>query len=187
MENDLMEYRLTRSRRRTITIRVTKDAVLDVRAPMRTSVREIEGFLRSKQKWIDRHMKEARDAAKSRAEFSVSPAVVKQLRDKAKAVLTERTEHYAELMGVRPASVRVGSAKSRWGSCSSAGRINYAWYIIMGDDELIDYLVVHELTHLTHMNHSKRFWDAVGIYIPDAKSCRKRLRELQTKLNAEGW
>jgi predicted metal-dependent hydrolase len=182
-----MEYQLTRSRRRTISIRVTKDAALDVRAPMRTPVREIERFLRSKQKWIDRHMQAARAAAESRANFSVDPAVVKQLQEKAKLVLNERTEYYAKQMGVRPSSVRVGSAKSRWGSCSSAGRINYTWYIILGDDALIDYLVVHELAHLKHLNHSKQFWDTVSLYIPDAKDRRKRLRQLQAKLNAEGW
>jgi predicted metal-dependent hydrolase len=187
MKDKKIEYQLTRSRRRTISMRVTKEAVLDVRAPMRTPVREIERFIRSKQRWIDTHMQAARAAAESRATFSVDPAVVRQLKEKAKIVLTARTDDYAKRMGVHPSSVRIGSAKSRWGSCSASGRINYAWYIILGDDELIDYLVVHELSHLKHMNHSKAFWDTVETYIPDAPDRRARLRQLQTKLNSENW
>lgn len=158
-----------------------------MRAPMRTPLCEIEEFLKSKERWIDRHIKVAQEAAERRANFSVDPAAVTGLKEKAKAALTARTEHYAQLMGVRPTSVRVGSARSRWGSCSSAGRINYAWFIIMGGDELVDYLVVHELSHLKHMNHSKRFWDMVDTYIPDAKERRRKLRMLQKKLYAEGW
>jgi predicted metal-dependent hydrolase len=90
-------------------------------------------------------------------------------------------------MGVKPCSVRIGSARSRWGSCSASGRINYSWFIIMGDARLIDYLVIHELAHMKHLNHSAQFWEEVAKYEPEARVQRKKLRELQEKINSEGW
>jgi len=90
-------------------------------------------------------------------------------------------------MGLSPNSLKINSAKTRWGSCSSKANLNFSWMLMMADDEVIDYIVVHELAHLRQMNHSPQFWEIVEKYIPDYKERKKRLKLLQLKLNEEDW
>ena len=91
--------------------------------------------------------------------------------------LTEKTEYFAESIGVTPADIRVKSYKSRWGSCHVDGRIFYNWRIIMAPHAVIDYLVVHELCHLIHHNHSREFWQQVESAMPDYRAAKAWLKE----------
>ena len=114
-------------------------------------------------------------------------AVVQIYRRLAKAHLTERTSHLAELMGVSPSAVKVNGAKTRWGSCSAKRSINFSWRLLMADDEVIDYVIVHELAHLRELNHSPRFWAIVAQALPDYKTRQARLTLLQRRLSVEEW
>jgi len=105
----------------------------------------------------------------------------------AKKVLTEKTNKIAAQMSVEPVSIRISNAKAQWGCCTVKKKISYSWRLIMADDDVIDYVIVHELAHIIEMNHSKRFWDIVGGFIPDYKARRVRLRELQNRLSGENW
>lgn len=228
----VMDYILSKSNRKSISIRVTKDAILEVRAPKRMPQNSIELFLENNKEWITKHVNKALDANQKRESFSIgfgstvmlrgqpfiihkkkSPAEASSiahsdkqilvneqlneiqildsvrtlLKEYAKEYLPKRTAELAITMGVKPSSVRVGNANSRWGSCNSLGRINYTWKIIMCDDSIIDYVIVHELAHLRHMNHSQLFWNEVQRYSPEAKNYRKSLKEFQRKLNCETW
>ncbi|MDR1322714.1 MAG: M48 family metallopeptidase [Gracilibacteraceae bacterium] len=100
----------------------------------------------------------------------------------ARRVLTPKTAEFAARMGVRPAAVKISGAKTRWGSCSSRGSVNYSWRLIMADDDMVDYVVVHELAHLVEMNHSGRFWNIVENVLPDFRRRKARLKELQQRL-----
>jgi len=117
----------------------------------------------------------------------IKAACIRTYRICAKHVLTWKTLGYAEEMSVMPSSIRINNAKSRWGSCSGAGRLNFSWRLIMADDDVIDYVVVHELAHITELNHSARFWKLVENELPDYKERKARLRELQNKLDNEVW
>ncbi|MCI5141578.1 MAG: M48 family peptidase [Candidatus Electrothrix sp. ATG1] len=88
-------------------------------------------------------------------------------RHQAAVRLQEKTACYAKRLLVSPASVGIKDYRSRWGTCHSDGRIYYNWRIIMAPHSVIDYVVVHELCHLVHLNHSKRFWDLVSTILPD--------------------
>ncbi|MDR3566693.1 MAG: SprT family zinc-dependent metalloprotease [Syntrophobacteraceae bacterium] len=88
----------------------------------------------------------------------------------------ERVTRYAARIGVSPGRVTIKSMQSRWGSCSTSGRISLAWNIIMAPEEVIDYLIVHELCHLVHHNHSEQYWALVGSILPDHRERRKWLR-----------
>jgi len=90
--------------------------------------------------------------------------------------LTEKTNRYAGIMGVTPNSISVRDYKARWGSCSSKGEISYNWRIIIAPHQIVDYVVVHELCHLTHPNHSPAYWKSVKRVVPDYQVCRKWLR-----------
>jgi predicted metal-dependent hydrolase len=101
--------------------------------------------------------------------------------------LTEKVIAYAKIMGVEPASVKVNGAKTRWGSCTSKKSLNFSWRLMMAEDEVIDYVVVHELAHLKEMNHSPRFWAVVENVLPDYKQRQAKLRDLQKRLSGEDW
>jgi len=97
--------------------------------------------------------------------------------------LTEKTLRFAQKMSVIPSAVKINSAKKRWGSCSAKKSINYSWRLIAAHDDVIDYVIVHELAHLKQMNHSARFWLIVEDIFPDYRSRRKKLNELQISID----
>ncbi len=117
----------------------------------------------------------------------IKAACVQIYKLAAKRILTGKTYDFAAKMGVMPSSVKISSAKTRWGSCSGKKSINYAWRLIMAEEEVIDYVVVHELAHLREMNHSARFWAIVAGILPDYKDRQKRLKALQQRLGTEEW
>ena len=90
-------------------------------------------------------------------------------------------------MGVTPIAVKINSAMRRWGSCSSRMSLNFSWRLIMADDAIIDYVVVHELAHIKEMNHSARFWAVVESVLPDFRERKRKLKELQSRLSGEDW
>lgn len=101
--------------------------------------------------------------------------------------LRERVEYFAKKMGVHPASVRVNSAKTRWGSCSGSGGINFSWRLITAPSPSVDYVVVHELAHMKEHNHSARFWTIVASVLPDYIERREALKAVQDRLSREMW
>jgi predicted metal-dependent hydrolase len=117
----------------------------------------------------------------------VKSVVVQTYRRLAQQLLPKRVEHYAKLMNASPIAVRINGAKTRWGSCSAKKSLNFSWRLVMADDAVIDYVVIHELAHITEMNHSARFWAVVARVLPDYKERQKRLKELHKRLNAEDW
>lgn len=117
----------------------------------------------------------------------IKAACVQIYRLLAKRDLTEKTLYFARRMGVTPSAFKINGAKTRWGSCSAKKSINYSWRLIMADDAVIDYVVVHELAHLTELNHSARFWTIVKKTLPDYRERQKCLRELQQRLTDEAW
>jgi hypothetical protein len=107
----------------------------------------------------------------------MSEKEIKQLCAKAAIVLKQKTEYYARIIGVDYGRITIRHQKTRWGSCSSKGNINYNCMLMLVPDELQDYVVVHELCHRIHMNHSPEFWAEVEKVLPDYKQRRKRLKE----------
>ncbi len=97
-------------------------------------------------------------------------------------ILKARTEDLAQQMRVQPCGITVKNYNSKWGSCTANKKISYNWRIIMAPDHIIDYLIVHELSHIIEPNHSKNFWYQVGTYCKDFQKKRKWLRENGHKL-----
>ena len=117
----------------------------------------------------------------------IKNACIKVYRRLAKLHLAERVAAYSDQMGVAPAGIKINGAKTRWGSCSSKRSINFSWRLVMAADHVIDYVVVHELAHLTHMNHSKKFWATVESVLPDYRERKAGLAQLQKRLTTEDW
>jgi predicted metal-dependent hydrolase len=111
------------------------------------------------------------------------PALIEVIREfyKREAIkkITERTQHWAEQMKLFPKSLRFKEQKTRWGSCSSRGMINFNWRLIVFKPEIIDYVIIHELAHLAHMNHRPVFWGLVAKHCPEYEIYVKELRASQ--------
>lgn len=98
-------------------------------------------------------------------------------RKQARLHLTERVEHFAQKMQLFPRQLSVRGQKTRWGSCSSRGEVSLNWKLLAAPLEVIDYVVIHELAHMRHMNHSPQFWELVACFHPEWKACRRWLKE----------
>jgi len=105
----------------------------------------------------------------------------------AKSHITQRVKFFTPQMCVTPTAVKINSAMRRWGSCSSRKSLNFSWRLIMADDAIIDYVVVHELAHIKEMNHSARFWAVVEGILPNYRERKYKLKELQARLSIEDW
>ena len=114
-------------------------------------------------------------------------ACVQIYRMLAKCELTSKVLDFAKQMNVTPIAVKINSATTRWGSCSGNKSLNFSWRLIMAGDDVIDYVVVHELAHITEMNHSERFWTIVEGVLPDYKERQARLKGLQKVLSVQDW
>lgn len=110
-------------------------------------------------------------------------ALVRWLKRQAKALLFERVQRYSTLMGTPYASIKLSGARKRWGSCSATNNLNFAWRLIMCTPEAIDYVVVHELCHVEHKDHSKRFWAKVKLVLPNYKQRRQWLKDNRSILD----
>lgn len=108
-------------------------------------------------------------------------------KQEARKLVTERIGQIAPLMGVKPTNIYIGSAKRSWGSCNAKGRLSFSWRIMMAPPEAVDYVIVHELAHLKHLDHSKAFWAVVAKVLPDWKRRRQLFRLLQKRLDTEDW
>lgn len=101
----------------------------------------------------------------------------KWYRREALLVITQKAEEYARIIGVHFEDIRIKDQKSRWGSCSSKGNLNFNWRIIMAPEPVCDYVIIHELCHLVFMDHSSNFWNLVLRTCPEYKQYKKWLRE----------
>lgn len=110
-------------------------------------------------------------------------AMEKWYREECLMTIKQRVDCYKEFVGKEPNNIKVKEQKKRWGSCTSRGDILFNWRCIMAPIEIIDYIVVHEICHLTHMNHSKMFWQLVESIIPDYKEKRDWLKKYGVFMN----
>lgn len=103
--------------------------------------------------------------------------VIQWYKEQAFAVITEMAQHYSRISGWKYKTININSAQTRWGSCSSSGSINFSWKLILAPREVVEYVVVHELAHITEKNHSPRFWNKVQSLMPDYKTHEKWLKQ----------
>ena len=178
-----MTAELIRSRRKTLALQVRPDGSVLVRAPLRTSMREIQRFLDQHADWVEKQQRRMQERAEAAALIPrLSEEELKALAKEARRDLTARTVAFSARMGVSYGRIAIRHQKSKWGSCSSAGNLNYNCLLMLAPEAVRDYVVVHELCHRRHMNHSPAFWAEVGRVLPDYKNARKWLRENGTAI-----
>ena len=169
------EYILKRSKRKTLAVEVTRAGGVIVRAPLRMPEREILRFLREQQEWIETHT--ALQTQRALAHPAPDAEEETRLKALAREVIPVRVAYYAAVMGLVPASVKITSAKTRFGSCSVKSGLCFSWRLMQYPPEAVDYVVVHELAHIVHKNHGNAFYALIRSVLPDYPARRALLRK----------
>ncbi len=180
MTHEVWEINVIRSARKSIGLQIDSDLVVTLRVPYRMSDKEVKRFVEEKTPWIEKHMnrmKERLSADEAFPEERLTMEEMRKLADEALKVIPERAAFYAPQVNVTYGRITIRNQKSRWGSCSAKGNLNFNCLLMLVPPEVLDYVVVHELCHRLEMNHSARFWQEVERVIPDYKIRRKWLKE----------
>lgn len=168
-----------RSGRRSMGLEVRSADMVFARIPNKLPDRELKKFVEDHRKWIlektnlAEKREEVRLSTKAMPLDKLTTEEVQRIKEK----IAERVEHFSRIMGVSVNRITIKNQRTRWGSCSARGNLNFNYQLYYLPDELLDYVVIHELAHRKHMNHSKEFWAEVEKYCPEYKACRKRLKE----------
>ena len=176
-----LPYTLIRSNRKSCAISISSEGQITVRIPQRTTEQELNRLLVEKQHWIitkylevlkrqaDRPVSDLTDAQRT--------ALTRRYIAAAKEYFPKRAAYFRQFTGGTYNRITIRDQKTRWGSCSARGTLSFNWRLMLAPPAILDYVVVHELCHLTHMDHSATFWQAVESVCPDYRSARKWLKE----------
>lgn len=173
------EVKIIKSNRKTVSLQVNDDMTVTIRAPKHISKREIDKILTEKEAWILKHMKlisEAKASIEASNVQKLTSQELEKLASEALEYIPKRVEYYSKLVGVDYGRITIRNQKTRWGSCSSKGNLNFNCLLMLTPTEVLDYVVVHELCHRKEMNHSKAFWSEVEKIIPNYKDYIKWLK-----------
>jgi len=167
-------YEIRRSDRRTLALEVDREGRVLVRAPRFVSQRQIKSFVSEHEAWLQKALE--RSARRREEHPEPTEEQRRELIQKARAILPGKVAHYAARMGVRPTGITITGARTRFGSCSAKNRLSFSWRLMLYPEEAIDYVVVHELAHIRHHDHSPAFYAFVASVLPDHKQRRALLR-----------
>ena len=169
--------RLIRARRKTLSIRITQEGNLEIRAPLGMPKGEIEAFLKEKAQWIQTHRAKVLAEYAQGQEAPLGEEEILTLAEQMRQRLPEKLNRHAASMGVTFGRVTIRCQQTRWGSCSSRGNLNFNCLLMLAPEEVLDYVVVHELAHRKQMNHSALFWQEVARECPDYKKSLRWLKD----------
>ncbi len=173
-----LEYTVIRSNRRTIGLEVKPDGQVIVRVPIRLPDSEICKFVHKHEEWIQKHQEIARQRLEERPPVEkLTMQEIQELADQAVKVIPQRVAYYAPKIGVDYGRITIRNQKTRWGSCSANGNLNFNCLLMLTPSEVIDSVVVHELCHRKEMNHSDRFYAEVLRVFPDYWKWNRWLKE----------
>lgn len=173
----IYNYEIIRSSRKSVSLEITRNLEIRVRAPYRMTKREIQAFVESKEAWLQKHLEVMKvQQVKAAKRQPLSPDDIRRLADMALKVIPERVAYFADIIGVTYGRITIRHQKTRWGSCSQAGNLNFNCMLMATTPEILDYVVVHELCHRKQMNHSPQFWAEVEKVIPNYRELREELK-----------
>lgn len=171
-----MEYEVIRSKRTTLSIEVNIDGRITVKAPLLCFDKEIEAFVSDHSEWLQNALVRARKRREKKAEFIIAEGEENFYRQKAQEYFPERTAYWSNIMDLTPAYVHITGAKKRFGSCNGKNGICFSFRLMTYPDKVIDYVIVHELAHIKHKNHSAEFYSLIAEFMPDYKIYEKVLK-----------
>lgn len=170
-----VQYEVIRSSRKTLAAEI-RNGRLIVRAPQQASGEDIRRFLDRHRKWIETHLSKAREQAAAEKR-RLTREELQALADRAAEVIPKRAAYYASRIGVTYGRITIRCQRTRWGSCSSKGNLNFNCLLMLTPPEVIDSVVVHELCHRKQMNHSDRFYAEVLRVFPEYRKWNQWLKK----------
>lgn len=178
-----IRYRIVRSsRRKNLGLEINEEG-LTIRVPKWAKESDIQSFLLKNEEWIYKHLEKFE---KKKQEYNniekLSKDDLLKLADDAMKYIPERVKYYASIIGVTYGRITIRNQKTRWGSCSSKGNLNFNCLLMLTPPEVIDSIVVHELCHRKEMNHSDRFYNEILKVFPDYYKWNKWLKENGNKI-----
>lgn len=177
-----ISYEIIYSKRKSVAIQIRPDGQVIVRAPYGCPRSFINSFIHQKADWIVKHSAENKQRYEKQVQLkkdrpTLSDAQRKRYIETARSIFTQKAAYYARLIGVTYGRISIREQKTRWGSCSAKGNLNFNWKTVLMPEEIQDYLAVHELAHRIEMNHSPAFWAVVERVLPDYRERRRWLLE----------
>lgn len=169
---DPITYKVVRSARRTLSIQILPDGQVLVRSPYSVSDSRIAAFVKEKSDWITKHLQKKNPGAPS-----FTDEQIRELAQRAVKEIPARVKYFAPLIGVTYGNITIRNQKTRWGSCTAEGNLNFNCLLMLAPPHVVDYVVIHELCHRIELNHSPRFWAEVEKICPDYALHRKWLKE----------
>ena len=178
-ENQTLVLSVVRSARITIGLQVCENGDAVLRIPNQLSADALQKFLDSEHAWIWKKVEQMQTRMEQRQETGAVPVgeLSRDELEKIKKKIESRVNAYKKVMGVTIGWITIRNQKTRWGSCSSKGNLNFNYQLYYLPDELLDYVVIHELAHRRYMDHSKEFWAEVEKYCPDYRERRQQLKK----------
>ncbi len=175
--NKDVKVSIIRSNRKTLSIQLKPGEII-ARAPLRMKDKEIYGFIESKKSWIEKNFTKIEEREKAISDMNTfTQEEINALAEKAKTIIPERVRYYAPKIGVTYNKITIRCQRTRWGSCSSKGNLNFNCLLVLFPIEVIDSVVVHELCHRKHMNHSPQFYAEIEKVFPEYKKYHKWLSD----------
>lgn len=174
-----ISVKIRRSARKTVALEVKASGEVIARVPNRFLAADAEAFIERHRAWILKKVEltKVRELKMQELAFPKIEELTAKDIEAIQKKLVEKTMFYARKMKVSVGRITIRNQKTRWGSCSSKGNLNFNYRLYYLPEELLEYVIVHELAHRRHMNHSKEFWEEVAFFYPDYKACRERLKE----------
>lgn len=176
-----LPFTVIKSKRKTYAISIDEEGSVIFRVSLHTSERQIMEIAEEKEHWIITHYLKVIEKKNSRPHSDLSAvqktALEKRYKDAARDYIPKRVAYFQTMTGGNYTRITIRDQKTRWGSCSSNGTLSFNWRLMLAPPAILDYVVVHELCHLTHMNHSSAFWATVESVYPDYRTARKWLKE----------
>ena len=173
----IMTYRLIRSVRKTFAVELGPDGLI-IRVPWRATRTQIEQFIREHEAWIRSHSEKMKISMQiQHAGDKLTAEDIRRLTLQAKKSIPERVAFYAAKIGVTYGRITIRNQKTRWGSCSIKGNLNFNCLLMLVPSEVLDSVIVHELCHRKEMNHSAQFYAEVLRVYPEYRKWNKWLKE----------
>lgn len=169
-----MEFEIIRSSRRSVSLEVTGDGSVLVRCPLYYPEARCRAFVEEKKSWIEKQQQRMQN----RVRYSdFTEAEILELKQMAREYLIPKTKQLAEKFGFTYTSVRITTAKKRFGSCSSKNAISYSCFLMLSPKEAVDFVIVHELCHTKEHNHSAHFYRLLERCLPDYRERKNLLQK----------
>ena len=175
------EYDLIKSHRKTLCLEITENLRVLLRTPFNYSGDEADRFISAHSGWIQKKSEIISKKTYNNAPLSFQRC--EELKLAAKQILPQKVKYFSNIMHVKPTGIKITSAKKQFGSCNSKNSLCFSYFLMQYPDEAIDYVVVHELAHTVHHNHSKSFYKMIEKYMPDYKEKQKLLKNYNTGAN----